>query len=85
MITIEKDWILVITSGAFVSILSTLIGAYQEHVKYKDRKKRKDTDDFFAKWMSAEDEVDQLRDENRRLKDKIAKLKIKVKEESENE
>lgn len=80
MVKIEKDLILIITSGAFGSILATLIGAYQAHVKRKDKLKKRDTEDFFHRWMNAEDEVDRVRDENRALKDENAKLKIKLKE-----
>lgn len=75
--TIDKQsWVLIFTSGALASILSMLIGAYQKHIEYKDNKRKRDTDDFYSKWMSAEDEVDQLRDENRKLKDQVARLKI---------
>ncbi|NRO27688.1 hypothetical protein [Lactobacillus helveticus] len=77
------------TSGAFASIVAALVGAYQTHLNHKekeadnaDEKKKRDTDDFFNRWMSAEDEVDRVRDENRKLKDKIAKLELKLKEKS---
>lgn len=46
---------------------------------------KRDTDDFYTRWISAEDEVDRVRDENRELKDKIAKLEIKLKERKNNE
>ncbi|WP_297949727.1 hypothetical protein [uncultured Lactobacillus sp.] len=54
-----------------------MIGAYQAYVKRKDQREKRDTDDFYTRWMSAEDEVDRVRDENRALKDEIARLKIK--------
>lgn len=76
-VTIEKDLVLIITSGAFGTILATLVGAYQAYVKRKDQREKRDTDDFYTRWMSAEDEVDRIRDENRVLKDEIARLKIK--------
>lgn len=76
-VTIEKDLVLIITSGALGSILATLIGAYQAYIKRKDQREKRDTDDFYTRWMSAEDEVDRVRDENRALKDEIALLKIK--------
>lgn len=76
-VTIEKDLVLIITSGAFGTILATLVGAYQAYVKRKDQREKRDTDDFYTRWMSAEDEVDRIRDENRALKDEIARLKIK--------
>lgn len=78
--TIEKDLILIITSGALGSILATLIGAYQAYAKIKDQRKKRDTEDFYARWISAEDEVDRVRDENRALKDEIAHLKLELKE-----
>ncbi|MBP2057027.1 hypothetical protein J2Z60_000189 [Lactobacillus colini] len=57
-----------------------MIGAYQERVKYKDKRRdkllKRDTSDFYSRWISAEDEIDRLKDENRRLKDQIARLKI---------
>lgn len=65
-------------------MLSILIGAYQAFVKRKDENRKRDTDDFFNRWMSAEDEVDRVRDENRELKDKIAKLELKLKERNKN-
>lgn len=65
-------------------MLSILIGAYQALVKRKDENRKRDTDDFFNRWMSAEDEVDRVRDENRELKDKIAKLELKLKERNKN-
>ncbi|MBA2915511.1 hypothetical protein HCN73_04845 [Lactobacillus crispatus] len=76
---------MIITSGAFGTILATLIGAYQAYVKHKDENKKRDTDDYFHRWMSAEDEVDRVRDENRDLKDEIFKLKLKLKEVKKNE
>lgn len=79
-VTIEKDLILIITSGALGSILATLIGAYQAYAKIKDQRKTRDTNDFYARWVSAEDEVDRVRDENRALKDEIAHLKFKLSE-----
>ena len=54
-----------------------MIGAYQAYIKRKDQREKRDTDDFYTRWMSAEDEVDRVRDENRALKDEIALLKIK--------
>lgn len=65
-------------------MLSILIGAYQAFIKRKDENRKRDTDDFFNRWMSAEDEVDRVRDENRELKDKIAKLELKLKERNKN-
>lgn len=77
MRAIDKELVLILTSGAFGTLVSTLVGAYLQHIKYRDEKRKRDTDDFFAKWMNAEDEVDRVRDENRALKDEIARLKIK--------
>ena len=55
-----------------------LIRAYQDQLKYHDQKKRYDTENFFEKWLSAEDEGDNLRDQNRKLKDEIAILKQQI-------
>lgn len=71
--------VLILTSGALGSLLSILIGAYQTFVKRKDENRKRDTDDFFQRWMNAEDEVDRVRDENRELKDEIAHLKLQNK------
>ncbi|WP_220031580.1 hypothetical protein [Lactobacillus helveticus] len=57
-----------------------MIGAYQAYAKIKDQRKKRDTEDFYARWMSAEDEVDRIRDENRALKDEIAHLKLELRE-----
>lgn len=75
------------TSGAFASIIATLVGAYQTHLNHKekeadkaDEKKKRDTDDYFARWNSAENEIDELRDEIRDLKDENTRLKLKLDE-----
>ncbi|RVU73774.1 hypothetical protein [Lactobacillus xujianguonis] len=54
-------------------------------MSYKDKKlnreertKKRDTDDYFNRWTSAEDEIDYLRDEIRNLKDENSKLKAKL-------
>lgn len=75
----NTDWVLIFTSGALGSIVSVLVGALQWYIKHKDDKQKRDTEDFFTRWISAEDEIDNLRDENRRLKDQIARLKLKEK------
>lgn len=77
----NTDWVLIFTSGALGSIVSVLVGALQWHIKHKEAKKKRDTDDFFNRWISAEDEIDKLRDENRQLKDQIARLKLRSKKE----
>ena len=51
------------------------------YIKHKEAKKKRDTDDFFNRWISAEDEIDKLRDENRQLKDQIVRLKLRSKKE----
>ena len=79
-----KDLVLIITSGALGSILSIVVGAYQAYIKHKDENEKRDTDDYFHRWMSAEDEVDRVRDENRDLKDEISHLKLKLKEAKKN-
>ncbi|MEK3544843.1 hypothetical protein [Lactobacillus crispatus] len=77
----NSDWMLIFTSGALGSIFSILIGALQWYIKHKDEKEKRDTDDFFNRWISAEDEIDKLRDQNRQLKDQVAKLKLKEKKD----
>lgn len=80
----NTDWVLIFTSGALGSIVSVLVGALQWYVKHKDDQRKRDTEGFFTRWISAEDEVDRLRDQNRQLKDQAARLKLKLKEK-ENE
>lgn len=75
----NTDWVLIFTSGALGSIVSVLVGALQWYVKHKDDKQKRDTEDFFTRWISAEDEIDKLRDQNRQLKDQVARLKLKEK------
>lgn len=78
---------LILTSSAFAGIIATLVGAYQTHLSHKDkmanredRAKKRDTDDYFRRWNNAENEIDDLRDQIRDLKDQNAALKMKLKE-----
>lgn len=90
MVTIERDWVIVLTSGTFGALVSAIIGAWQWYLKYKDdrakddeNKKKSDVEFYRKKWLEDEDEIDHLRDDNRKLKDKIYFLRQEIKNKNE--
>lgn len=92
MNTIEKDIILILTSSAFSGVIATLAGVYSTYLNHKDKTadrkselKKLDTEDYFTRWNNAENEIDELRDQIRDLKDNNSRLKLQLQERNQDE